>query len=329
MLIPPKYFLTTKISKLLSSIEGSKEVVDSVSIPIEVELNIRRKSTLNSSLFSARIEGNPLLPADLIATPSKDLKKVEVNNILRAINWISERTARDITLKDITTLHEYSMKSIDYIENLGKLRKTHEGIFTSSGAIVYHAPPPTLIPKLLEKLLKYVNSDKEQFAPIRAVIAHYIFEKIHPFIDGSGRVGRLLLLMVLSKSGYSFKGILPFEEKIDKKRETYYKMLEEPERDITNYLEFMLEIISEAAEQTKKDVLEKRDVQKSDFLLPRRNEILSIIKDHKIVNIDFIKRRFTKINERTLRNDVKKLLDGGFIQKLGTTRGVYYKQKEQ
>ncbi len=328
MLIPPKYFLTPKISKLLSSIEGSKEVVDSVKIPIEVELNIRRKSTLNSSLFSARIEGNPLVPTDLMTTPSSDLKKVEVNNILRAIIWISERSARDITLKDILTLHEYSMKSIDYAENLGKFRKSHEGIFSSSGAVIYYAPPPVLIPKLLERLVKYINSDKEQFVPIRAAIAHFIFEKIHPFVDGSGRVGRLLFLMVLSKGGYSFKGILPFEEKIDKKRETYYRMLEEPERDITNYIEFILEILSESAEQTKKEVLEKRNFEKHDFLLPRRNEILSIIKDHKLINMDFIKRRFSKINERTLRNDLKKLIDGGFVQKLGTTRGVYYKPHE-
>jgi Fic family protein len=329
MLIPPKYFLTPKISKLLSSIEASREVVESINIPVEVELNIRRKSTLSSSLFSARIEGNPLLPNDLITTPSGDLKKIEVNNILRAINWISDRSDQVITLKDILTLHEYSMKSIDYIENLGKLRKSHEGIFSSTGAVIYHAPPPSLIPKLLERLIKYINSNEEQFAPIRAINAHYIFEKIHPFIDGSGRVGRLLLLVVLSRSGYSFKGILPFEEKIDKRREMYYKMLEEPESDLTNYIEFMLEILAESAEQTKKEVLEKRNLQKHDFLLPRRNEILSIIRDHKLVNMDIIKRRFSKINERTLRNDIKKLIDGGFVQKLGTTRGVYYKQKEQ
>lgn len=328
MLIPPKYFLTPKISRLLSSIEASKAVVDSVNIPVEVELNIRRKSTLNSSLFSARIEGNPLLPEDLITTSSKNLKKVEVNNILRAMNWIAERSARDITTKDILALHELSMKSIDYIENLGKFRKSHEGIFSSGGAVIYHAPPPILVPKLIDRLLKYINSDKEQFIPVRAAIAHFIFEKIHPFIDGSGRIGRLLFLMVLSKGGYSFKGILPFEEKIDKKRETYYKMLEEPDRDITSYLEFMLEMLAESAESTKKEILGKKNLQKHDFLLPRRNEILSIIKDHKLVNIDFIKRRFLKINERTLRNDLKKLIDGGFIQKLGTTRGVYYKPRE-
>ena len=327
MLIPPKYFLTPSVSRLLSEIEGSKQVVDSVKIPLEVEANIRRKSTLQSSLFSARIEGNNTTPDTLPKLSSSDLKKVEINNVLRAINWAAQRSARDITVKDILNLHSLVMKGIDFDE-LGRFRTKHEGIFSSAGAVIYHAPPPKLIVGLIERLLKYVNRNKEIFVPIRAILAHFIFEKIHPFTDGSGRVGRLFLLMVLSKAGYGFKGILPIEEKIDKRRDIYYKMLEEPERDVTDYLEFMLEILNEATSDTKKNVLNYQKITPSDLLLPRRSEILSIINDQKIINFDSIKRRFKNINERTLRYDLKKLADSGFIQKLGTTRGEYYKSLE-
>lgn len=327
MLIPPKYFLTHQISKLISILEANKEVIENINIPFEVEQNIRRKTTLASSLFSARIEGNPLTIEDLATVSNKDIKKLEVDNILRAINWIRERNKKDITIKDIFTLHEFVMKSIQF-EELGQFRKKHEGIFTSTGAVVYHAPPPSMIDKLIKRLLKYVNSDKEMFVPIRAIIAHYIFEKIHPFTDGSGRVGRLLLLMVLSKGGYGYKGIIPFEEKIDKKRETYYKMLEEPERDITSYLEFMLEVLVDASTVAKKEILDKKTVTKYDELLPRRLEIFNIIKDHKIVNLNFLQRRFAKVNARTLRYDIKKLVDLNFIRKMGTTKGVYYSVKE-
>jgi Fic family protein len=326
MLIPPKYFLTPQISSLLSEIEGSKQVVDSVPIPIEIENNIRRKSTLRSSLFSARIEGNPTTPEDLPKLSSSDLKKVEINNVLRAINWIGQRTARDIAIKDILNLHAITMRGIEF-EELGKFRTKHEGIFSSAGAVIYHAPPPRLLPGLLERLLKYINSDKEKFIPVRAALAHYSFEKLHPFTDGSGRVGRLLLLMVLSKGGYGFKQILPFEEMIDKRRDVYYRMLEEPERDVTDYLEFVLEVVNEAAIVTKREVLNMQRVESFDLLLPRRGEILSIIKDQKLINFDSIRRRFKNINERTLRYDLKKLADSGFIQKLGTTRGVYYKPR--
>lgn len=325
-MIPPKYFLTSNISKLLSRIEAAKEVVENISIPPEVELNIRRKSTLKSSVFSARIEGNPTFLDDYSRLSPKDKKRVEINNILKAINWIQERNKKDISVKDILTLHSIVMKGIEY-EELGKFRKKHEGIFTTAGTVVYHAPPPGLIPKLIERLLKYANGDKETLVPVRALLSHFIFEKIHPFTDGSGRVGRLFILMILTKNDYGFKGILPFEERVDKKRETYYKMLEEPERDTTNYLEFMLELIAEAAIEAKELVLKKQKIESYDSLLPRRGEILQLINDQKIINFDSIKRRFKNVNERTLRYDLMKLAKEGFIQKLGTTRGVYYKTK--
>jgi len=326
MFIPPKYFLNTNISKLLSKIEAAKEVVENISIPPEVELNIRRKSTLKSSVFSARIEGNPTLLDDYSRLSSKDKKRVEINNILKAINWIQEMNKKDISVKDILTLHSIVMKGIEY-EELGKFRKKHEGIFTTAGTVVYHAPPPSLIPKLIERLLKYANSNKETLVPVRALLSHFVFEKIHPFTDGSGRVGRLFILMVLTKNNYGFKGILPFEEKVDKRRETYYKMLEEPERDATNYLEFMLELIAEAATEAKELVLKKQKVESYDALLPRRGEILRLINDQKLINFDSIRRRFKNINERTLRYDLMRLAKEGFIQKMGSTRGVYYKPK--
>src|SRR5258708_2195470 len=101
MLIPPKYFLTPKISQLLGSIEASKAVIDNTSIPIEIETNIKRRSTLKSSLFSARIEGNNLTLDEMTKVGSKDQRKKEVLNILKALEWVSGRGFRDISQSSI------------------------------------------------------------------------------------------------------------------------------------------------------------------------------------------------------------------------------------
>ncbi|TSC89387.1 MAG: Uncharacterized protein G01um10145_544 [Microgenomates group bacterium Gr01-1014_5] len=321
MLIPPKYIHTPKISELLSQIEAAKQVIDSINIPPEVETNIRRQSTLKSSLFSARIEGNPLTIEELGKT-STDQKRQEVFNILKALNKVQKQGLRDITQSIVLDMHKITMLKLT--DTPGKFRTEVSAIFNSAGIAVYIPPPPRQIPGLLKKLIKFANSPKEQFVPIRAVLAHYSFEKIHPFLDGNGRVGRLLIQLSLQKSGYGMKGLLAIEEYLDKYRSTYYTMLSEGQKDVTDYVEFMLEAIAESANKAKDQVLKKKDLTPEDYLLPRRAEILNIVKEQKLVNFDQIKRRFSKVNDRTLRYDLKKLADQRLIRKLGTTRGVYY-----
>jgi len=324
MLIPPKYILTTKISQLLQSIEASKEVINSVNIPPEIEVNIRRKSTLKSSLFSARIEGSTLTLDEVQYSTSKDQKKAEVFNILKATNWVYQRKYKDLSLKDILHLHQMVMDGLVEKIDLGKFRINMEAIFNSAGIAIYLPPRPNQIVSLTEKLIKYINNSKEPFVPIKACLAHYNFEKIHPFLDGNGRVGRLFLQAVLLQGGYGMKGMLSMEEYLDNHRSEYYQVLNEPEKDVTDYLEFMLEDIAQNAESIKRQILEKDKTDIEDLLLPRRAEILNIIKDHKIINFDTIRRRFLTINERTLRYDLKKLADSGLIKKRGNTKGVWY-----
>lgn len=324
MLIPPKYILTPKIASLLQSIEASKEVIDSITIPPEIELNIRRASTLKSSLFSARIEGNDLSLDDILRNPSKDQKRREVFNILKALNLVHQRPSKDLILKDILNFHQIVMEGLVEKIDLGKLRVELSAIYNSSGIAVHLPPRPTQITPLMNRLILFLNNSREQFVPIRACLVHYSFEKIHPFLDGNGRVGRLLIQTVLAKGGYSMKGLLTLEEFLDKNRASYYRGLEDSEKDVSDYLEFMLEAISVSAKEAKNQVLEKQNISIEDYLLPRRAEILNIIKDHKLVNFDMLRRRFMAVNERTLRYDLKKLQDARLIKKLGTTKGVYY-----
>lgn len=324
MLIPPKYRLTPKISGYLSSIEASREVINAIDIPPEIEMNLRRQSTLKSSLYSARIEGNTLIMDDLNNLSPRDQKKVEISNILKAKNSIYEKKSKKIDSSNILALHKIVMNNLIDYENLGRFRRNMEAIFNSAGIAIYMPPPPRLIPGLIDKLVKYLESPKEKLIPVMAVNAHYIFEKIHPFLDGSGRVGRLLMQNILNAHGYGMKGLINIEEYLDNHRSEYYRMLEEPEKDATDYAEFMLEAISITADEAKKMVLTKQKYDPTDLLLPRRGEILTIIREHKMMNFDQIKRRFSNVNERTLRYDLKKLQNQNLIKKLGTTRGVYY-----
>lgn len=91
----------------------------------------------------------------------------------------------------------------------------------------------------------------------------------------------------------------------------------------------MLQALADGAQTAKKEVLKKRNLRVEDLLLPRRTEILRIIKDQKLIKFDSIRRRFLQVNERTLRYDLKKLADASLIKKRGTTNGVYYEISER
>ena len=254
-------------------------------------------------------------------SPSSSQKKAEVFNILKALGYLRRRESKDFSLNDLLELHGITMKGL---LDAGSLRKEASATFNQAGIAVYLHPQPKDIRKNLDKLLKYMNSDKEKFVPIRAALAHYTFEKIHPFLDGNGRLGRLVLQKVLMHGGYGMKGLLAFEEYIDNHRSEYYRSLEEPEKDCTDYLAFMLEAVAKKSTEAKELVLAKKESSVEDYLLPRRSEIYSIIKDHKLVNFDTIKRRFARVNSRTLRYDLKKLQEKNLIKKRGATKGVYY-----
>lgn len=147
----------------------------------------------------------------------------------------------------------------------------------------------------MTEYISFINALPEN-SVIKAAIAQFIFEKIHPFpILGNGRVGRLISSLIINKSDYNFRSLAPLEEYINDHREDYYYNLE-PSNNCTGFIEFFLKSL---IEQAKKHLpLISSATQKNlpeDSLMPRRREILDTIKDHPNCSIDFLYRRFLKI----------------------------------
>ena len=293
----------------------------------QVEKNLRRKSLLKSSLFSARIEGNKLnyegirFGEERLKTSS--LEKIEVFNIFKAFSWIySSRSPKRLTKNLILRLHKVVMKNLSS-SPAGVFRKEPGAIFNQAGIAVYLAPSLLEIPFLMKELVKQTKCSKEPF-PVKAAIFHFSFEKIHPFLDGNGRVGRLLAVFILKQGGFDFRGLLSLEEYLEKNRESYYELLAIGKKDITVFVEFFLEAVAQQGEKTIAGLKDIDQEGEEDSLLPRRREILEIIKDHQVVSFDFLRRRFSKVAQSTLHYDLRKLREEGFVRKLGSTRGVRY-----
>jgi Fic family protein len=325
MEIPLKYELTREMVDLISQIEVKKTILDNIQIPNSLVKTLQRQSLLKSSLFSAKIEGNTLDIKDLRYSPklNPDYKqRLEVENILLAFSFIAKNQHKDIDIDYILGLHAIVMKGLR--DDLGRIRTEVSAIFNQSGFPVYIPPPPSELPDLLKKLTSYISEVTNENVLIKGSLSHISFEKIHPFLDGNGRVGRLLFQAIIARHGYGFNRLLSIEELLNDRKEEYYAYLDK--NDATSFIEFMLEIINDQAQKILDEIGSKKQTS-DDLLLPRRKEILDIIRDHGVMSLDSIRRRFLKVTSRMIRYDLKKLEEQGFIIKLGTTRGAMYKIK--
>jgi Fic family protein len=317
------YKQTPAINKLITRIEVAKQVIGLLPQLPNVEKNLRRQSLLKSSLYSARIEGNTLELSEVdTGTSSKLKEKKEVLNIVHTLEWIhSSRFPKIVTIDTLLTLHQRVLNNLS--QEAGKFRKEPTAIFNAAGIAVYMTPPPAHLPYLVDQLIAYIASSKDHPA-VTASKAHFMFEKIHPFVDGNGRVGRLLSTGILKNADLALHGVVSIEEYLNEHRLAYYDLLAETGQDITGFIEFSLEALALSAEETIETLKNSKEEKPEDSLLPRRHEILEIIREQQLCSFNRIKRRFSKIPDSSLHYDLQALMKKNFIKKRGSTRGVLY-----
>jgi len=123
---------------------------------------------------------------------------LEATNHAEAFDALPELVVQPITIETVQKLHYLVMEKID--PNAGELRKVQVYIRGAN----FTPPPAKDIPLYLSQWVQWLTSDSAlRYSPvIRAAIAHYDFEAVHPYTDGNGRVSRLLLNLMLMQEGY-------------------------------------------------------------------------------------------------------------------------------
>ena len=175
---------------------------------------------------------------------------LEVRNHPRAIKYVERMTRRALKEQDILVLHQIIMKGID--DEAGRFRTTEVRI---AGA-EFIPPPAYEIPHLIRKLIDWCNRDPDELRPIElAAILHHRLVWIHPFHDGNGRVARLLMNLVLTRSGYPITVILNVD------RNKYYDTLKKADKGnpasfvnfVASAVERSLDLYLRALEPTGKE----------------------------------------------------------------------------
>ena len=212
----------------------------------EVDIKVKHLQTLNWKRFTEdftyntnAIEGSTVALSEVKELLSgeeepQDADDVETLNVATAVEHI-KKSKEKITVDFINHLHLICFKGTKKFA--GELRNVNVVIRDGQGNIVHQGAPINKVKGLIEELCKWYDKHKKKYPPLLlAVVMHNQFEKIHPFQDGNGRVGRLLLNYVLLQHKYP-----PINIRL-RDRGRYYKCLQEfdHKNDIKSTLKFLI-----------------------------------------------------------------------------------------
>jgi Fic family protein len=193
-------------------------------------------SLRREALASSTIEGTIASPEELLlfqAVQRPDREAVrEVANYATALEWGCEQLADlPISTRLILGLHERLLRGVRGAGTAGRFKDAQNFIALRSDAQIEEAvfvpPPPDRVAELMSDLEHYINLDTAGPRILRCAVAHYQFETIHPFGDGNGRVGRLLIILHLIQLRLLSQPLIHPSVFLERTRDQYYQLLQD------------------------------------------------------------------------------------------------------
>ena len=322
----------TKLDKLLA--EANRQIGElnaySLLIP-NVDLYIKMHVKIEANK-SSRIEGTrTTVEEDLLdvtdINPEKRDDWEEVQNYVKATNYGVERIKDGfpVCTRLIRELHKILMQGVRGEHRTpGEFRISQNWIGGSMPSNAVYVPPPhTEIAECLTDFEKFVNNEEIDTPDlIKIAILHYQFESIHPFLDGNGRIGRLLIPLYIQSKGMLEKSCLYISDYIERNKDTYYDLLTRvrTHNDIIGWIKFFLEAVIETSKTAKgkfRNVVElTMEMDKTIIDLPIKAENAKKVIDA-LYNEPIINRKklmeITNIRPSTIKDTVNVLLENNII----------------
>ncbi len=258
----PPYTITNQILAYVSSIS---EKIGNISAThnLESKPHLRRNNRIRSIHSSLKIEANSLslgqvrdvINGKIVLGKQKEIQ--EVKNAFDAYERIKEIDPYDI--EELKKSHGIMTKYV--VDISGEFRNSDEGVFDDRGRCIFIAPPPYLVPSLMDDLFNRMQDEKDNTHPlILSCIFHYEFVFIHPFCDGNGRIARLWHTTLLSKWKPIFEYI-PLESQIDKILDDISKQVNEDIGQIAPNIKKLLDVMEDDVSYSSNELMQKLNLK--------------------------------------------------------------------
>lgn len=341
----PQYVITNKILKNIGTIEAAKEVImDAPLLPLW-EKQFKEEAIVRTVHHGTHIEGNRLgieeardvlLGKEVIGRPRDIQEIINYRKVLKLIEEESQKKIEKITEELIKKIHRIVVERILPADQAGVYRTKQVVIRNSlTGEVTFRPPPAIEVPFLMRQFVYWLNrySFDEIHPVIKAGIAHHELVRIHPFIDGNGRVGRALATLILFLGGFDIRQFFSLEEYYDKNASSYYEHLQKASQgDLTSWLEYFTLGVAIEFDRVKKKVLKlSKDTYlrqklggKQIFLTERQVKIVEYIQSVGYLQNQMFSQLFPDVSEDTVLRDLADLIKKGIIKKVGKTKAARY-----
>lgn len=340
----PTFTITNKLLRLIGTIEAAKEVIENSPLVPAWEAKFREEAIVRTVHHGTHIEGNELnkteaeqvLAGGKIVGRDRDIQ--EVLNYRNVLKFIEGYDKPQITEEAVKHIHELTTHRLLTSEQVGEYRKTQVVVKNSAtGEITFRPPPAIEIPFLVTSFLEWLNqtTGDDVHTALKAGITHYEVVRIHPFMDGNGRVARAAATLVLFKEGYDIKRFFALEEYYDREPMAYYEALQSVGKangNLNVWLEYFIEglaielvRIKEKVKGLSTDLKIKKSLGGQQIALSERQiKIIEYIQESGFLQNKAFFELFPMVSEDTVLRELKDLLKKGIVVKEGTTKGARY-----
>lgn len=257
------YPLLDKASVAVGRLDGLSVVLPDTELFLY--MYVRKEALLSSQIEGTQSSFSDLLIYENNGTPGVPIDDVaEVSSYVASMNYGLERlNDLPLSLRLIREIHEILMRnSRGGTKQPGEFRTTQNWIGGSRpGNAVFVPPPPEYLMECLDNLEKFIHDENIAMPTlIKAALLHVQFETIHPFLDGNGRLGRLLITFVLCAAGLLKKPLLYLSLFFKNRRDEYYSHLQNVREkgEWEEWIKFFLEgvvLTSEQATETARRII--------------------------------------------------------------------------